>query len=520
MTSRQAKKAHQLATRGPRVSRAEQRRKEAEELARQRREYEREKAAAKAKAAREKKAAKEQAERDARHKMGIPEPSKFVRASQPTISRFVKCGNKRTWLEIENVAEEPDATNLCDDEEHDREPRHKAMKATTGQLEDEYGAFPSFSESDLGLSLDKVDNSTRSERKQAGGTACGRVAHLEQPEPQLAEFLPAEKSRDDLPWEIWEDLDDIPATQLLSEAADAAARSPQQEELPITQTIPIKPPRTNTAVKSRPIASKTNPSPGLQKQIIATRSILQERSDNIPPPPLPIQTKHQKARFSMPLPPEPQTLPRPPRQTLSKHFLRPSATQVLLEDNLEDFFPSPTQEIRELLDDIDDLPSNTQIAQELEPQLPSVKAPIEDLFASFICTQDFILSSQDMLEIKTPCQPASKPKYAELPMSTPKPLPSKPATGQPRRRFFVEKDEDLLHAAIQESKTLAAHQEKRVAERSSFGNVQETEAVTAERDERDIPRIMNKPFQRTPSNLTDYGEDEFHECEEELLALY
>jgi hypothetical protein len=214
------------------------------------------------------------------------------------------------------------------------------------------------------------------------------------------------------------------------------------------------------------------------------------------------------------LPPQPiSKAPNPP----------PSATQAFLEDHLDDFFPSPSQEIRELLDDIDDLPTNTQIARELEPNLQP-NAPQEDYFADLVCTQDFVLSSQDILEITTPCPPPSKPKTAEQPISTPTPLPTK-LVKQPRRRFFEEKDEDLLHAAIQESKVLAAQKEQRREEGKSIGKVEESKMPVLGKEtrvqgqEKALSGRTKRAFKRTLSHATDYGEDEFHDCEEELLAL-
>lgn len=70
----------------------------------------------------------------------------------------------------------------------------------------------------------------------------------------------------------------------------------------------------------------------------------------------------------------------------------------------------------------------------------------------------------------------------------------------PSRRFFEEKDEDLLHAAIQESKMLSAQNKHGGQEMQASEKTKRT-------------------FKRTYSNATDYGEDEFYDCEEELLAL-
>ena len=102
MTSKAAKKAYREANKLPKISKAEQRRIEAAEIARQKKEYEKEKAAAKAKAAREKKLKKEAEERAKRKELGLPEPSRFITSSQPTIKTFVKsgAGRKRSRADI------------------------------------------------------------------------------------------------------------------------------------------------------------------------------------------------------------------------------------------------------------------------------------------------------------------------------------------------------------------------------------------------------------------------------------
>jgi len=244
----------------------------------------------------------------------------------------------------------------------------------------------------------------------------------------------------------------------------------------------------------------------------------------MPPPPLSLLTKEKRSITFAPSPPKPRTLPRSlPQPTVNTPFLPPSSTQAFLEKNVDDFFPSPSQEIRELLDDIDDLPTNTQIARELEPESDEdllLNAPSRDNFADFICTQDLVLSSQDMLEITTPRPLPSRSQRNEKSISTPTPIPSK--SRQPRRRFFEEKDEDLLHAAILESKMLAANQRQLKEETISYDRMNQSGDFAlpkaSKHHEGERP-AKTTTFSRTLSNVTDYGEDEFHDCEDELLAL-
>lgn len=102
-------------------------------------------------------------------------------------------------------------------------------------------------------------------------------------------------------------------------------------------------------------------------------------------------------------------------------------------------------------------------------------------------------------------------------------MPTKPER-HPRRRFFEEKDEDLLHAAIQESKMLTANEELRGHGKRSYERMNEVKIATEQKEQRGeeegLPGDTKRAFKRTLSNATDYGEDEFHDCEEELLALF
>ena len=90
MTSKQAKKRYKEANKGPKLTKAEQRRIELEEQERIRKELDKQKSANKARIAREKKKAKEQAEIQARKKKGLPLVD--VHPSQDTISRFIRKG--------------------------------------------------------------------------------------------------------------------------------------------------------------------------------------------------------------------------------------------------------------------------------------------------------------------------------------------------------------------------------------------------------------------------------------------
>jgi len=483
MTSKAAKKAYQKRNKGPKVSRAEQRRLDAEELKKQKKEYERERNASRAKDVRERKAAKEEAEKAARKKMGVPEPSRFVRASQPTISRFVTNGNKRSWQILEDVSGESEGT-LYDQEDESLPPAKRP--ALDNDAEDEFGDFPAISQSDLPDLFDQAHN-------RAEETQIHKADLRRSPQKQLTPIEEEEYSNEiidsdlqNLPERkvsIWKDneydfendesLEDMVTTQLLSEAAEAANRPPL-----ITKSA--NQPTPSNMVKTSWTSLKQPMNEGSTLEI--KRPALQECSINMPPPRVPVSAAKSITFAPTPLKPKHNPL---------KAKLPSSATQAFLEDHLDDFFPSPSQEVRELLEDVDDLPSNTQVATELSTNIAVYEDPL-NMFSS----QDLVLSSQDLLEISTPSRVLVK-VASDVDVSPPRLSPQKVVSKEkrlPGGRFFEEKDEDLLHAALHESTVTAVEKELKVLVKES-------------------PAKTSRTFQRFQSTATDYGDDEIDEQE-------
>ncbi|RYP92163.1 hypothetical protein DL770_001744 [Monosporascus sp. CRB-9-2] len=93
MTTKQAKKAYKEKTKGPKLSKAEQRRQELFEQDRIRREFEKEKNQARARAARDRRREKEEKERAEKKKKGLPLVE--VHPSQDTLSRFLRFDAKK-----------------------------------------------------------------------------------------------------------------------------------------------------------------------------------------------------------------------------------------------------------------------------------------------------------------------------------------------------------------------------------------------------------------------------------------
>lgn len=565
MTSKAAKKAYQQAQRGPKISKAEQRKRDAAEYERIRKEHEKERNVAKAKAAREKKAVKAEAEKDARRKAGLPEPSRFVRASQPTISRFIKndSSTKRSWKQMEGVAEETDDTTSDAGVEVKDEAQPPAKRiAKDHDSEDEFGDFPSFSQ----FALEEIDSSVIAASAPPSPVKkldCQVELHSARTSPKLP---PRKPNDEEFPFDD-NDIADMVESQLMSEAAEVTSESDGLEPPEISLLPPIlelskkmtdKLPETRFNTSRYEGQSRNLRKEQAVKNVsnLDSRPSLQERSMNMPPPRLPLSKPH--ISFA--------TLPARPElvhleyKTFSSE--PPSATQAFLEDHLDDFFPSPSQQVRELLEDADDIPLDTQIARELSPEEPMQKKPIgkklidaNGYFDSFVCTQDLILSPQDLEEITTPSRgPPTSTKVFRAKVSKPPPAPARLArpASRDRPRFFEEKEDDLLQAALHESKTTIrtrglAKQHSKAApllrNEALAGNGQrEAQALRFfEEKEEDIlqaalheskklaakqakPKLKAVPKKGRPtltheaSANTDYGEfnfDEFFEDEEE-----
>jgi len=165
------------------------------------------------------------------------------------------------------------------------------------------------------------------------------------------------------------------------------------------------------------------------------------------------------------------------------------------------------------------MPSNTQIAREIDlddqdcipVRVPHVPSPlplsqtrIEDEALHFLSSQDLEISSQNLRDIDTPSKavPKGSPSrkfttqnfaFTEI---TSKPSP----TPKLKPRFFEEKEDDLLHAALHESLLLSK---------------QTTQGSSPRRSQRILCRIQPT---KTDHSYDDYG-FEGSDLDAELLAL-
>ncbi|KAI1654608.1 hypothetical protein F4813DRAFT_205984 [Daldinia decipiens] len=139
MTTKQAKKAYQKSNRGPKLSKAEQRRQDLFEQDRIRREFEKEKNQARARAARDKKKEKEEKERAEKKRKGLPLVD--VHPSQATIAWFVR-GDKKKKPESKPLINSPitdrhesddsDSTTLSSDEPEPPPKKQKTVPLDPG----------------------------------------------------------------------------------------------------------------------------------------------------------------------------------------------------------------------------------------------------------------------------------------------------------------------------------------------------------------------------------------------------
>lgn len=340
MTSKQVQKAYKAANRGPRMSRVERIKQERAEQERIRKEFEKERAASKAKQAREKKKGKLLAEREEKRKKGLPLVS--VRPSQDTISRFVR-GNgtaKKRDAEGERVEERkldpvrmpgPPAPNLDDiieDEEgmhnldagtkNDCPPIQKAEhvgeEEKTDEKTDEKGGDERTTEEDGGFTQDLDDYFGIDAFAFANSPVAAKPPSPLEKKASDLDDLDLDDFEEDLALEILQDVE--------ASAKKAAMKEPNTNKQPI-----FKPPVPSISTPPNLVEQHRPREPTRYEQDLG----LNKRTP-MAPPPRPSATKPVRSS-----PPSPS----PPRQA------PPLSTQAIL-CNFDDFFPSPSQQAREL----------------------------------------------------------------------------------------------------------------------------------------------------------------------------
>lgn len=487
MTTKQAKKLHNQKNKGPKLSKAEQRRIELMEQDRIRKEFEKEKAQARARTAREKRKAKEDKEKEERKRKGLPLVD--IHPSQDTISRFIS----RVGIAI-GVQQDSTSTHTLDPVREDSEPVTDACESAndTGHEEDEddesnkenqeTAEDPELERPAKKRRLSQADLTIDTTAPVASQLRAGPVARIAQQHLGLEFYSRA--SSVDTDDSIYQTLLEEQIIADVEQASSRKTRSSNDEgpELPPTErcpdsvpqpvppTEPVCPAPKESSVTCAPPA-KLQPPP--QQSAIPLRREVQPRAPEAShapshlgheafkkppspfisvPPPRPVNVS---STFKKPMiPPKFKSPPIRPSLTAQKpKFLHkhigaaqhrqgsqvcqlpepasahsfPTSTQAFLLDHLDDLFPSPTQEAREL----SGLSVTEPSMPRGEPPRLSINAPLfrsgavmtqqavvaphtvreprapvpiaEDFFeSSFISTQDFMFSTQDILEIDTP----------------------------------------------------------------------------------------------------------------------
>lgn len=484
MTTKQAKKLYRKATKGPKLSKAEQRRIELLEQDRIRKEFEKERNQARARTARDRKKAKQDKDKQDRRRKGLPLVD--VHPSQDTISRFVR-PNKTV---VEAIKEEEAAAESATETE---------STTDAGEAEEAPGAHHDNSDNEKKDSQrDQHSGQGAAKRRRLGGSqsadpvsktvqaiasaSVSRATSIDIDDPANQDVLQQQIIADVVLASSRKTCGSSPIEQRLHADADAdpvpprepapaiatAAKAPPP---PQAQPLPSRPPefmscKPLTTPCSQPVRPQmARPGRNGQEDARPSRVSFQKPAppylprpafqSRVPPPKPPPKFKAAESASNYHTA-KPRFLPkhlwtpqeRPPEgqeQAQVSGALPsndvPTSTQLFLLNHVDDFFPSPSQEVYELQEEaksektasktvgtIPALNERRSIAPVVHERrttgVPSMAAPvqkphalpqsIEAVFDFPISTQDFTFSSQDMRDIET----ASKWRREPIPQMT------------------------------------------------------------------------------------------------------
>ncbi|SPJ78170.1 uncharacterized protein FTOL_06559 [Fusarium torulosum] len=463
MTSKQVRKEYKAANKGPKLTRAEAWKQEKAEQERIRKEFEREKAAAKAKVARDKKKEKELAEKEAKRKKRLPLVN--VRPSQETISWFARgngttkkrdaCGKdvEKTDATTRDNDDTPEETTSASEDEPEQ-PVMKIQKLDNIQEEDE----DSF---DSGMDvlvqnepprLSKESPNDEDPQEEANESI---MEHIEQlptevtpglsPPKQPVPEIELEGMEDELDADFEEDF----ALGILEDIEAAMGKSKPNENH-----------KLEAACASSPKPNSPIPEPFLDD---TRRPIPNRYAEDL--------GLHRPQPVSFDKPPLLQE-PQPnlePRSPSPPHQEPPMSTQAIFY-NLDDFFPSSTQQARELEEDPDD---------DLMPSAPLHLAPI---------TEEEEFSDE---ESEKPVEQNILPVLDPVLGSPPPP---------PRRFFTSSGSHERMCLAVQRSRRTAALEKIQQRERSRIQAGMVHKVQTASRNTVKPGELAKKPstFSKPP----------------------
>ncbi|RSL42058.1 hypothetical protein CEP53_012394 [Fusarium sp. AF-6] len=417
MTSKQAQKAYKAANKGPKLTRAEIWKQEKAEQERIRKEFEKEKAAAKAKIAREKKKEKEHAEKAEKRKKGLPLVN--VRPSQETISWFVRGngdGKKRDAkgkdVKADTIEEKADATETTAEDtiNEEEQPPAKKVRTLENVQEDEQdtpGVGAGATTSDKlprpfpgpqGQDIQDIQGAEEGLVEDRNGVSASNNSQhlLDQPRREES-ILDIE---DDLDADFEEEL----ALELLEDLEAAADKGCDRKLANKDESMHESVPETKVGALDQSAGTGVPPANRYEEDLGLHRPN--------PPSVTFIKPALPKQRERLPASPSPS----PPRQA------PPMSTQAILV-NFDDFFPSSSQQARELEEDDDIIPS--------APALPAIVEEEEE---------------EVLDEPEKPADPDPLPSLGPL-SDSPSPPP---------RRFFTS-------SGSHEQMSLALHRSRRTA---------------------------------------------------------
>ncbi|WZH43359.1 25-diketo-D-gluconate reductase [Fusarium acuminatum] len=462
MTSKQVRKEYKAANKGPKLTRAEAWKQEKAEQERIRKEFEREKAAAKAKVVRDKKKEKELAEKEAKRKKRLPLVN--VRPSQETISWFVRgngttkkrdaCGKdvEKTDTTTRDNDDTPEETTSANEDEPEQ-PATKIQKLDNIQEEDEdsfdTGMGALVQNEPLKLSMESPNDENHQEE--------GSESIMEQTEQLPTEVTPGlsppkqsvpeielEGMEDELDADFEEDF----ALGILEDIEAAMGKSKPNETHKL-ETAYASSPKPNSPIPEPLLDDTRKPIPNRYAEDLGLHRPQPVSFDK--PPALQKPQSNLKPRS-----------PSPPHQE------PPMSTQAILY-NLDDFFPSSTQQARELEEDPDD---------DLMPSAPLHLAPI---------TEEEEFSDEE---------PEKPGEQNTLPVLDPV-LDSPP----PRRFFTSSGSHERMCLAVQRSRRTAALEKIQQRERSRVqaGMVQQVQTSSRNAVKPGEPAKKPPTFSKPPA---------------------
>lgn len=465
MTTKQAKKAYRKANKGPKLSKAEQRRIELMEQDRIRKEFEKERNQARARTARERKKAKQNKEKEDKKRKGLPLVD--VHPSQDTISRFVRAPKTLPNPVLEATKEE-DAESATETESAIDVDEPEQQKGD--RIGDDHSGDEEVDKENVDPVQDSEERGAKRQRLSRDKSgSIGGSQHFADPFAKTAQAIASESVSRATSVDIDDPVNqDLLQEQLIADIVLASSRktsnSSPPEQRPDAEPPHVPSPAIPTEVRGpsqaqpvplklqEPKKSKPLARPYLNRQDDSVRphnSLQNSTSPYLstirPRPPVP-SPGPQIPRFKAPAGPpnhhsaKPKFLPRhlrtpqerPPvyHQGLSHRSDAlprndmPTSTQLFLLDHVDDFFPSPSQEVHELLEDQesegkDKRPARTAASggnRSTAPVIPErpgksdlpmaqlAEKPdiVEPAFDFPISTQDFTFSSQDLRDIETP----------------------------------------------------------------------------------------------------------------------